>query len=64
MAGAPIDGTLVLALTITSRDPITGTVTGAGHGGRLAFCGWLELMAIVNDARGRLSSPADGCGTT
>jgi hypothetical protein len=62
MPGAPIDETFLLGLTITPGDPITGTVTGAGDGGVLAFCGWLQLMAIINDARGRPSAASGGLG--
>ncbi len=48
-----------LTLTIGAGEPVSGTVIVKGHSEPLAFCGWIELMAVINDLRLR-TSPAAG----
>jgi hypothetical protein len=42
---------VVLHLTV-GADPIAGMVT-VDRGRRCSFCGWLELMTVIDDASGR-----------
>jgi hypothetical protein len=49
------DTSEVLLRLAVGADPISGTVT-VDRGRPQAFCGWLELMTVIDDA----SAPATG----
>lgn len=42
---------VVLRLELEPGEPLTGSIAVAGQPGA-PFCGWIELMAAVNLARG------------
>lgn len=50
---------VVLRLVAEAEDPIAGTVLLEGAGDPIRFCGWIELMAVVNHARQRPPSSPD-----
>jgi len=47
---------LVLALSLTGADPISGSVGVAGGAPPLLFHGWIDLMSAINSLR----AEADG----
>lgn len=51
--GGPVLAGAALRLTVEAGEPVSGTVLVDGHSEPLAFCGWIELMAVINDVRQR-----------
>jgi len=42
---------LVLELSLTGGDPITGSIGAAGEGPPVRFHGWIGLMSAINSLR-------------
>jgi hypothetical protein len=48
----PLTGAAVLiSLRIEPGEPITGTLTSNNRTEAAPFCGWMELIAAINDRR-------------
>ena len=47
----PVPGAASVRLTVFAGDPVSGTVLVDEQGESLPFCGWIELMAVINDVR-------------
>jgi hypothetical protein len=57
VADAPTHRTVGVHLVVHATDPVTGAVRVDGKAGETRFCGWIALMAIVNEACADLATP-------
>jgi hypothetical protein len=51
--------TLVLELSLTAGDPITGSIGVAGGPSPVLFHGWIDLMSAINTLRADGGKPGD-----
>jgi hypothetical protein len=42
---------LVLELSLTEDDPVSGTVRVVGRSAAMSFHGWIDLMSVINGLR-------------
>lgn len=50
MAEAPTPRTVGVHLVVHTTDPVTGAARIDGTATETPFCGWIALMAIINEA--------------
>ena len=48
----PPEQALILELSVTAADPVSGTVGVAGRSPGIPFHGWMDLMSAINTLRG------------
>lgn len=53
----PAEQALILELSLTAGDPVSGTIGLAGRPPAMSFHGWMDLMSAINTLR-------DGAGQT
>jgi hypothetical protein len=64
MAETPMDRTVGVRLVVHCVDPVTGAARIDGQAEETPFCGWIALMAIINEACRELgASPPAPAGT-
>lgn len=47
----PAEQALILELSLTAGDPVSGTVGFAGRPPAMSFHGWMDLMSAINTLR-------------
>jgi hypothetical protein len=57
VADASMDPTVAVHLVLHGVNPVTGKARIDGTAGESRFCGWIALMAIINEACSDLSGP-------
>ncbi len=54
----PPEQALVLELSVTAGDPVSGTVGVVGRSPAIPFHGWMDLMSAINTLRGGIPETA------